>query len=122
MEHASATGADDPYHYYRSMKRSWPLLDTEIGTPDVDGREAVVSLELTRSIPILNHSLPKRRSAIDHWLWADGRWWHVETIEGPVSAGSSANDDKEQPQAAEVAGEGSGALPEATADADPGSR
>ena len=99
MERAGATGADDPYHYYQRMRAAWPVIDVELGTPAVDGSEAEVTVALTRSMQLLDLSLPKKESVIDRWEWADGRWWHVDTAPVPPPPSPAAANGDELPPA-----------------------
>lgn len=92
MEQAAILGTDDPYQYYRRMQAAWPIIELELGAPLIDGRDAEVGVEAIRALPILDRSVPKRQSLIDRWVWADGRWWHLETTEQAASPAAPGAD------------------------------
>jgi len=90
LEHAGRTGEENPFEYYERMKRRWRILRYELGEPAVADGKAIVDLRYQVALPFAGGRYTKWRQERDHWVLAEGQWWHDETVVPPKVSEKSA--------------------------------
>lgn len=100
MEHRMQTGEDDSFSYYK-RKRGRRILGYKLGQPETREGTAVVPVTIVKELAIAGGIL-KKKALEDRWGFADGEWWHMETVRvRPAAAKQEAR--QESPDADEAA-------------------
>ncbi|MCH5376454.1 MAG: hypothetical protein JJ992_20995 [Planctomycetes bacterium] len=104
MERHARTKEENPLQYYERLRRQWRILDFEFGPPKVGGNIATLDVALDVALPFASGQYSKHRPKQDRWVYADGDWWHLETVPvkptPPVAnAGSATSEPVHEEQA-----------------------